>query len=312
MRLDRDVAEGIHRVEDAFTNWYLVEDGAELTVVDTGVPTSWSSLHQALGQLGRRADEIRAVVLTHAHFDHVGFAERARKELGVPVYVHENDVPLAHHPRRYSHEDYRLPYYLTQVQALPIVAALLRGRAFWPTPIEKVERYCDGTLPVPGSPQVVFTPGHTLGHCALHFPERDAVIAGDAIVMTDPYTAKTGPRIVVGAATADSQRNLDSLDALAATAAKTVLTGHGDPFTGGAEEAVARARAAANGKWSNTQKEMTVTDEQQEQDANPERQGPAGPSGAPDPNEGEPDQGPSGPPPEAIPGDEGEAPNPNG
>jgi glyoxylase-like metal-dependent hydrolase (beta-lactamase superfamily II) len=98
MELERDAAPGIHRVEDANTNWYLVEDGDRLTVVDCGVPTSWQSLHEALRTLGKSADAIAAVVLTHAHFDH-GFAERARTELGVEVWCHENDVPLAKHPR---------------------------------------------------------------------------------------------------------------------------------------------------------------------------------------------------------------------
>ena len=242
--LEKDVADGIHRVEDAYTNWYLVEDQGGLTVVDAGVPTSWDSLHEALGALGRSPGEIRAIVLTHAHFDHIGFAERARSELGIPVWVHENDVPLTRHPRQYAHERLRMRYFLTQVDAFPMVAALLRSRAFWPSPIREVQRYHDGTLPVPGSPRVVFTPGHTLGHCALHFPERNAVIAGDAVVTLDPYTAETGPKIVAGAATADSVRNLETLEALAQTEAATVLTGHGPVWREGAARAVERARAA--------------------------------------------------------------------
>jgi glyoxylase-like metal-dependent hydrolase (beta-lactamase superfamily II) len=243
--LHRDVADGVHRVEDAFTNWYLVEDGDRLTVVDAGVPTSWRSLHDALGHLGRRPDDIEAVVLTHAHFDHVGFAERARRELGVPVYVHENDVPLTRHPWHHDHERARARYLATQLDALPIVAALARNRAWFAAPVKEVVRYGnDGTLPVPGAPRIVFTPGHTLGHCALHLPDRDAVIAGDALVTLDPYTGRRGPRLVARAATADSERNLRSLDALAATGARTVLPGHGEPWTGGAEDAVERARAA--------------------------------------------------------------------
>jgi glyoxylase-like metal-dependent hydrolase (beta-lactamase superfamily II) len=89
---------------------------------------------------------------------------------------------------------------------------------------------------------VLFTPGHTLGHCALHFPDRDAVIAGDALVMLDPYTAEKGPKLVARAATADVERNLQSLDAIAESGASTVLTGHGEPWTRGAEEAVRQAR----------------------------------------------------------------------
>jgi glyoxylase-like metal-dependent hydrolase (beta-lactamase superfamily II) len=246
MPLHPNAAPGIHRVEDAHTNWYLVEADDRLLVVDAGVPSSWDSLHEALTLLGRSRDDVAAVVLTHAHFDHVGFAERARAELDVPVYVHENDVPLTRHPWRYDFERPRSIYLTTQLRALPIVAGFLRTRAFWPPPVKHVVRYSerDATLPVPGAPRVVFCPGHTLGHCALHFPDRDAVIAGDAIVMLDPYTGRTGPRIVAGAATADSDLALRSLDALAATSARLVLPGHGEPWRDGAAAAAELARAA--------------------------------------------------------------------
>jgi glyoxylase-like metal-dependent hydrolase (beta-lactamase superfamily II) len=237
-------AEGIHRIEDAFTNWYLVEDDRRLIIVDAGVPASWESFQQALRQLGRSTGEVEAVVLTHAHFDHVGFAERARRELGVPVWVHQNDVPLTKHPWRYDHERPRSLYFLTQFRALPILAAFVRNRAFWPPPIKEVTRYSTGSLPVPGSPRVIFTPGHTLGHCALHFPDRNAVIVGDAFVTLDPYTARTGPRVVARAATADSERAPSSLDALVETGARTALVGHGEPWTQGVEAACAQARAA--------------------------------------------------------------------
>lgn len=242
MRFDRNVAPGIHRVEDAYTNWYLVERDEALTVIDTGVPTSWQSFLSALRELRRRPDEVDAVVLTHAHFDHVGFAERARTELGVAVHVHENDAPLAKRPLQYTHERARTRYFATQFDALPIVLSLVRARAFWPAPVRDVERFADGQVPGLEEARIVPTPGHTLGHVALHFPERDAVIAGDAVVMLDPYTAEHGPRIVARAATADSERALDSLDALAETGAKTVLTGHGEPWNGGAEAAAEHAR----------------------------------------------------------------------
>ncbi len=241
--LQTDVAPGVHRIEDAYTNWYLIEDAGRLTVVDAGVPTSWGSFTSALSTLGRSTGDVVAVVLTHAHFDHLGFAENARRELGVPVWVHEDDVPLTRNPMGYQHERGR-SWYLVNPGALPIMAALTRNRAFWPSPVAEVRTYRDGTLDVPGSPRVVPTPGHTYGHCALHLPDRDTLIAGDAIVMLDPYTGKRGPRIVARAATAHSDRAMASLDALAATGAGTVLTGHGDPFTGGAEQASAQARAA--------------------------------------------------------------------
>src|SRR4051795_9846647 len=138
--LHPDVAPGVHRIEDAYTNWYLVEDGDRTLIVDAGVPTSWGSLQDAMRTLGRDPDSVEAVVLTHAHFDHVGFAEKARRELGVPVWVHEDDVPLTRHPLQYAHERSRLPYLLNP-GAWPVYAAMARERAFMPPSIKEVRRF---------------------------------------------------------------------------------------------------------------------------------------------------------------------------
>ena len=244
MTLHANVAPGVHRIEHSFTNFYLLEQDDRLTLVDAGVPTAWEPLHAALRSIGRALDHIEAVVLTHGHFDHVGIAERLRSQLDIPVYVHENDVPLTQHPWRYDHERSRARYLTTQIRALPIVAALIRNRAWLAPPIKEVARYSDGALPVPGAPRAIPSPGHTLGHCALHLEDRDVVIAGDAIVTLDPYTGRRGPRIVAGAATVDSDRNLRTLDAIAETGARTVLVRHGEPWTQGADAAVAAARRA--------------------------------------------------------------------
>ncbi len=240
--LERDVAPGIHRVQDAFCNWYLVQDGSRVTIVDSGLPRSWASLLSALAELGRSPSDVDALVLTHAHYDHVGFAERARTEWHLPVWVHERDVSLSRHPLLYEHER-PIAAYLRHVRALPILAAVIAAGAPLTKGLKEARGYStEAILDVPGRPHPVFTPGHTHGHVALHFPERGVVIAGDAIVTLNPYTGRRGPQIVAGAATADSFENLASLARLADTGAEVVLTGHGEPWTGGVAAAVEQAR----------------------------------------------------------------------
>ena len=242
--LRRNVADGVHRVEDNYVNWFIVEDGDGLTVVDAGTPRGWDLLLDALDQLGRRLSDVAALALTHAHYDHVGFAERLRREAGVPVWLHEDDVSLSRHPALFGTE--RLPLtYLKNAGLRRIALSFLRSGAFFARPLRDVRTFAgEGALDVPGRPHVIFTPGHTKGHCSMHLPDRDVLIAGDAIVTFDPYTGLSGPRLVARAATNDSAQALASLDALARTGASRVEVGHGEPFTGGAAEAVRLARAA--------------------------------------------------------------------
>ena len=245
MALTKHASERIHQITNAFTNFFLVEDGAALTVVDTGFPRSWSALHDALSQLGRSPADIEAIVLTHAHFDHMGFARRAQRELGVRVLAHEKEVPVVKHPWDYDHERPRIAYALRYPRFIGIFAAMGAQGALFVKGTDRVTTYASaGELDVPGRPSIVFTPGHTHGHCALHFKDRGALIAGDAVVTLDPYTGHRGPRIVSRAATADSAEALRSLSAIEDTGAQTVLTGHGEPWREGAAAAVRHAREA--------------------------------------------------------------------
>jgi glyoxylase-like metal-dependent hydrolase (beta-lactamase superfamily II) len=243
---ERDVVPGVHRIEDAYVNWFLLVDDTGLTAVDAGLPKSWESLQQVTRMIDRSPADVRAVVLTHAHYDHVGFAERARTELGAPVLVHPNDEPLSRHPLRFRSE--RLPLlYMWRPATMRIIAEMIAAGALQVPPVGAVTTYADGdVLDVPGHPRVVATPGHTDGHCSLHLPDVDAVIAGDALVTLDPYTARTGPRLVARAATADVGTALSSLDRLQATGATVVLPGHGAPWRDGVAEAVRLARAAGS------------------------------------------------------------------
>lgn len=239
-----EVADGVHRIDHAWTNCYLVDDDdGRLLLVDSGLPAHWEHIGRAVRALGRRPADVAGLVLTHAHFDHTGNAARARDVLGLTLWAHEADHEIAAHPYRYAHENPRAAYPIRHPRAAPVAAAIVRAGALRVRGVTGLLPLTDGeTLDLPGSPRVVFTPGHTFGHCALHLAERDVLITGDALVTFDPYTAGRGPQIIAGAATADSAQALESLDRLVETGASTLLPGHGEPWTGGVVEAVVRAR----------------------------------------------------------------------
>ena len=238
-----EVADRVYRLDHAFVSCYLVEEDGRVLVVDAGLPAMWPLLADALREHGLRPESVAAVVLTHAHFDHLGFAARAQTALGVAVWAHVDDFAIAEHPYQYAHENPRAAYPIRHPRALRILTAMAIAGALRVPGVRGLKPLPPGReLDLPGSPVVVPTPGHTAGHCALHLPGRDTVLSGDALVTLDPYTGERGPQIVAGAATADSRQALASLDALTATGARTVLPGHGEPWTAGVASAVEEAR----------------------------------------------------------------------
>src|SRR4051812_14193563 len=89
------ITEGVHRLGTELVNFYLVEDGGSCTLVDAALPGYYDGLVEALRAQGKELGAIDAVVLTHAHGDHVGLAERVRTEAGAPVHVHADDAEMA-------------------------------------------------------------------------------------------------------------------------------------------------------------------------------------------------------------------------
>lgn len=243
MRIQLEVAPGVHRIEHAYTNCYLVADEEGVTLIDACFPSTGQAVIDCLAAIGRTPADIRALLLTHGHFDHVGFARGLRNALGVPVWVHPDDRRLAAHPYRYRPEQNRFVFPLFHPGSVPILAAMVGAGALAVRGVEADQTYAGGeVLPVPGRPRAVHTPGHTNGESVFHLPDRDVLLSGDALVTLDPYTGRRGPRLVAPAATADMQQAAASLDRICDLEARVVLPGHGDPWSAGTRAAVEEAR----------------------------------------------------------------------
>ncbi len=234
------IAPRIHRVgPDSIVNSYLVEEGGEVTVIDAGAPGLWGRVAGELAAMGRSLEDVRAIVLTHGHSDHVGYAERARRERGWCVLVHEADEALAR-------GEAKNPAKGARMRIGPMLGfgwwAMRRGLLRVP-PLAEVSTYGDGaTLDVPGAPRVVLVPGHTPGSAALHLAGHDALFVGDAMATYNVTSGERGPR--VSAFCADYEQARGSLARLEGLGARLVLPGHGDAFDGGIAEAVRLAREA--------------------------------------------------------------------
>jgi glyoxylase-like metal-dependent hydrolase (beta-lactamase superfamily II) len=240
-----EVAPDVHAVTAAGTNLYVVHDGQDVTIVDAGLPHMWRETTALLARIGRGWDDVAGIVLTHGHFDHLGILAPARDRHRVPVWVHPGDEHIVRHPYRYRPGRPRLAYPVRYPRAVPHLARMVAAGALRVRGAAPTHALRDGeVLDLPCRPVVVATPGHTDGHCALHLPSRGVVFTGDALVTLDPYTGRTGPRVVARAGTHDAAAAEASLASIAATGATTVAPGHGPAWTAGAADAVDAARRA--------------------------------------------------------------------
>jgi glyoxylase-like metal-dependent hydrolase (beta-lactamase superfamily II) len=233
------LAPSLHRIGSDLVNVYLIAGDTGVTIVDAGLPGQWDELEPELAAMGRSLADVTAVVLTHGDTDHIGFAERIRRDHGVPIYVHELDAARAR-------GEVKKQVSWGKVKVGPLMKFLWysgRRGGMSITPVAEVATFVDGQLDLPGAPVVVHIPGHTPGSVAFHVPAVDAVFVGDAMTTGHVLTGAVGPQ--PAPFTLDPEQALASMARLEGLEASWVLPGHGAPWDGGIAEAVRLIREAA-------------------------------------------------------------------
>ncbi|MER6716869.1 MBL fold metallo-hydrolase [Streptomyces sp. NPDC006386] len=247
MRADiHHVADGTYLVHGSNTNWVILTEGDSVTLVDTGYPGDREQLLASLAEVGSAPEAVTAVLITHAHNDHLGSAEYLRATYGTPVYLHQAEVP---HARREFLHQVSVGTVLAngwRPGVLPWAVHALRSGGTAHIPVTAPEAFPgEGALDLPGRPVPVHTPGHTDGHCAYHVPGTGVLISGDALVSGHPTSRVQGPQLLPDMFHRERSRAVASLDVLAGLEGELLLPGHGPVHRGPVGDAARRARERA-------------------------------------------------------------------
>ena len=156
-----------------------------VVLVDTGMPKRHGAVLGALGEIGRKPEQVTAIAITHAHADHSGNAAILSRETDAPVVASSLDAPALR-----GEVEYPSPPFL---DGLPFLLPLYRRMSR----VESVEIdniVEEGRTPaLPPDMQVIATPGHTPGHISFLL-DRDGgiLLVGDAAVATKKGRARRG------------------------------------------------------------------------------------------------------------------------
>jgi glyoxylase-like metal-dependent hydrolase (beta-lactamase superfamily II) len=171
----RQVVPGLYILPLGPVNAFLIESSDGSALIDTGLPGNTEKLLQSIKDIGKPSD-IRHIILTHAHPDHIGSFAAVKSATGAETYIHSADAPIATSGKGFRPMK-AAPGLLTHILFRLFVRL---DRVVEPAPIE--HRVEDGErLPIAGGITAIHVPGHCAGQLALLWSQGGGVLfAADA------------------------------------------------------------------------------------------------------------------------------------
>jgi glyoxylase-like metal-dependent hydrolase (beta-lactamase superfamily II) len=219
-----EIAPGVHSMgqrRGGRVHAFLVDDGSELTLVDTLFDTDGHRVLEQIMRLGRSVSDLKHIILTHGHRSHLGGAAALRSSSGATVYSHEWEADIIAGQRK-AQAVSLVPAHPVRVYHLQFGLGMGIGK-HPPCPVDQVVGNDDQVGPL----QVVHAPGHSPGHLGFYWPERRVLIAGDAIATWPDFSAGWK------AFNLNKVQHAESLRRMAKLEPEVIGVGHGEPITRG-------------------------------------------------------------------------------
>ena len=241
------ITDSVHFAYTDLVNWTLVTDGDGVILIDAGFPGSRDDVVASLRELGFGVDDLRAILLTHAHIDHFGSAIWFAKTHGTPVYCHAAEV--GHSKREYLEQasPVDIAKHIWQPRYVTWSVAITRKGALTHDGIPSTQALTeDVAAGLPGAPMAIPTPGHTGGHCS--FVVDGVLVSGDALVTGHPLLSRDGPAAAAGAVQSRPGRLCAQPGRPGLLDTEVLLPGHGPVWRGSIREASEKAAAKAGAR----------------------------------------------------------------
>ena len=225
------IVEGLWQISLGTVNAFLIDIGSgELTLIDSGFPGSAGKIVRAVESLGRKAADIRHIIVTHCHPDHAGSLAAIKQLTGAPVYMHASDAAMV------RKGESRRPLTAAPGLLRSLMFNLFVGRS--PSRIEPCAidyEIADGTdLPIAGGLRAIHAPGHCAGQLVFLWPRRRVLFVADA--------ASNLPTFGLSLGYENLTEGLRSLAKIAALDFDIACFGHGSAIT-------SQASAKFRRKW---------------------------------------------------------------
>jgi glyoxylase-like metal-dependent hydrolase (beta-lactamase superfamily II) len=198
---------------------YMIDDPDGVTLVDTGLELAAERILSQLEAAGRVPSDIKRILITHAHMDHVGGLPKLKEASGAEIICSVGERPVV---------EGKIPAVRTPRERVPGLWRLLPmpPQQFKGTPVDRELMDGDVLTDVMGGLQVVSTPGHAPDHISFWQPERKVLILGDVLMHVFGKV-----RLPFAAYTVDMEQNKRSVAKLTKFDAQVVCFGHGKPIT---------------------------------------------------------------------------------